>query len=451
MKTTGQKGQGFCGLRGCFPFSRGRSPFLRGCLQFLRGCLPYVPGLFLFLLPTLGAAQRTEVYADNIATVRVGVNGDFGHLPVARLGSDDVVQVAFDELSHDFHRYTYRIVHLDATFEPTESLFESDYLDATAEEGVVEDYEQSMNTSVLYTHYRISLPNDYMRPLLSGNYALTVYDDADTDEPQALLKVFFHVVEDGAAVSASGTTDTDIDRNGTHQQIDVSLSWQKDLPLRDPDTEIYLIVLQNDAWQTAVRGVPSTGQTVGGLSWTHCRPLIFPAGNEYRKFEVPSTRYPGMHVNAVSYHAPYYHVELMPDAPRRNYLYDEDQNGRYVPLSDRGGDPETEAEYVRVHFTVDASAMEATPALTLDGRWVPALPADRYRLEYHPDRGAYTAALFLKQGYYSYRYLCTPAPQVVEGDYWQTENEYTLLVYYRQTGARYDRLIAHRTASYRPR
>ncbi len=440
-----------CNIRERSQFLRERFQFLRGCSQFLRERFPLALSLLLLLLPTFAAAQRTEVNADNIATVRVAENRDFNRLPVPRLGSGDEVQVTFDELSHDFHRYTYRIVHLDATFKPTESLFESDYLDATADEGVVEHSEQSMNTSVLYTHYRISLPNDYMRPLLSGNYALTVYNDADTDEPEALFKVFFHIVEDGAAVNASATTDTDIDRNGTHQQIDVALTWQKNLPLRDPDTEIYLVALQNDAWQTAVCGVPSTGQTVGGLTWTHCRSLIFPAGNEYRKFEVPSTRYPGMHVNAVGYRAPHYHAELMPDAPRRNYLYDEDQNGRYVPLSDRGGDPTTEAEYVWVHFLVDASAMEENPTLMLDGRWATAQPAERYQLEYHPEEQAYTAALFLKQGYYSYRYLCASDTQVVEGNYWQAENEYTLLVYYRQTGARYDRLIAHRTASYRPR
>ncbi len=408
-------------------------------------------GLLLCLFPLPATGQRTEVYAENIATVRIGVNGAFGRLPVMRLGGDDELQITFDELSHDFHRYTYSIAHLDADFRPSEDLFESDYLDATDEVGLVEDYEQSMNTSVLYTHYTISLPNAYMRPLLSGNYALTVFDDADTDEPQALLKVFFYVVEDGAAVSASGTTDTDIDRNDTHQQLNVTLTWLKDFPLRDPDKEIYLVALQNDDWQTAVRGPRSTGQTVRGMKWEHCRPLIFPAGNEYRKFEIPSTRYPGMHANSVSYHEPYYHIELMPDAPRRNYLYDEDQNGRFVPLGDRGGDANVEAEYVWVHFFVDASGLESEVPLYIDGRWAVKTGDDRYKMQYLPEQRAYIGDLFLKQGYYSYRYLNAAEPQDVEGNYWQTENEYTLLVYYRQTGARYDRLIAHRTASYRPR
>ncbi len=130
----------------------------------------FATGLAALLAVAYGAAQRTEIYDKNIHTVSVQVNGRTADpLPVMRLGTDDVLRLSFDELSHDYHRYTYRIEHLDADFKKEDGLFESDYVQATADEGIIEESAQSMNTSVLYTHYTLDLPNDYMRPLLSGN------------------------------------------------------------------------------------------------------------------------------------------------------------------------------------------------------------------------------------------------------------------------------------------
>ncbi len=410
----------------------------------------------LALMPLWALGQRTEIYTPGVRTVEVRVNDNvLGTLPVMRLGTGDVLHVSFDELSHDYHRYTYKIVHLNAEFKAEESLFESDYVQATADEGVIENYSQSMNTSVLYTHYSLDLPNDYMRPLLSGNYELTVFDENEDGEQQPVLRTYFYVSEDIAAVLPSATTNTDIDWNGTHQQINVALTWQKDLILRDPDSEVRLIVLQNNRWDQAVVAPAPTGHTVNGLKWEHCKALIIPAGNEYRKFEVQSTQYPGLHTDGIRYHEPYYHVALRPDAPRKNYLYDEDQNGRFVPLAAYNADPDTGADYVWIHFRLDMPELLGGETVYLNGEWTYDRFLPQYALTYNRETEAYETAQLLKQGYYSYQYVVvSPEGQKsqaeVEGDYWQTENEYTLLVYYRQTGARYDRLLGWRTSSYRP-
>ncbi|MDE6101082.1 MAG: DUF5103 domain-containing protein, partial [Paramuribaculum sp.] len=54
-----------------------------------------------------------------------------------------------------------------------------------------------------------------------------------------------------------------------------------------------------------------------------------------------------------------------------------------------------------------------------------------------------------KQGAYNYQYLAVPrgastrgSTSVVEGDRYQTANEYLVKVYFRQPGSRYDRLVA---------
>lgn len=412
--------------------------------------------LALLVSPAL-SAQTTELLSQNVQTVTLRVNDAATPtaFPVMRQGAGDHLYIGFDELSHDYHRYTYKIEHLDAEFQPTDGLFESDYLQTTTDEPYIDDYSQSMNTTQLYTHYSLTLPNADVRPLLSGNYRLTVYDDNDEGEPRPLLRTYFAISEDAAAVNATATTDTEIDHNDRHQQLSVMVTWPDRLAVRDAESEVRLLVVPNECFADAKVAPAPTGQTIDGFRWEHCRGLIFPAGNEYRKFEVPSTRYPGLHGNGVRYYEPYYHVELMPDEPRRNYLYDEDQNGRFVPLAENSSDADTEADYVWVHFTLQTDEPLEGTSVTVDGRWAAKADDQRYQLRYNDATHAYEGGVFLKQGYYSYRYVAhLPGDKrdaaLIEGDFFQTENEYTFLLYYRQTGARYDRLVGYRTASYRP-
>jgi hypothetical protein len=72
-------------------------------------------------------------------------------------------------------------------------------------------------------------------------------------------------------------------------------------------------------------------------------------------------------------------------------------------------------------------------------------------MTYNHDTNCYEKELTLKQGYYSYQYLVEMskgnyAPVDTEGNFYQTENQYTSLIYYKGTGERADRLIAHAEA-----
>jgi hypothetical protein len=416
-----------------------------------RKCCVALAAAVMVTAPMLG--QTTEVYASNIRTVVLRVNDIAGGaLPVMRQGRGDRLNVSFDEMSHDYHRYVYRVEHVDADFRPEEGLFVSDYVRATADEGLIEDFRESRNTTVLYTHYSFSLPNDYLKPLLSGNYRLTVYD-AEADDETPLWRAYFAVAEDAVSITATASTDTEIDRSDTHQQLAVEVSW-RGMNVQDARREMRLVVRQNDRPTTAVCP-PATGQTLNALRWEHTRGLLFDAGNEYRKMELPSTRYPGLHTLSVGYNEPYYHATLFTDEVRRHYLYDEDQNGRSVTVADDVDDVDTEADYLWVHFALQTDSPFDGAHVYVNGRWTHDAFLPEYELTYHAENGCYEGSLFLKQGYYSYQYVvvdadgrATPAP--AEGDFYQTENEYTLLVYYRPRGSRYDRLVGTRTFSYRP-
>ena len=413
--------------------------------------------LLLFVFVTAcGWAQRSVVYDQNVRSLCLETKHGVSGLPVLVLGGDDVLQVSFDDLTHEYRRFSYRIEHVGADFLTDEGLFDSEYMEADDEWLVIENYQQSINTSVLYNHYSFRLPNVGMRPILSGNYRVLINVENEEGEAVRAVEAYFAVVEQKTGIMLSGTTNTDVDHNKTHQQISVEVN-HSGLTLRNALEELKIIVMQNGRWDNAAEWPKPTAQTGSSLKWEYCRDLIFKAGNEYRKFEQMSTRYPGMFVDKVRYFDPYYYATVRLDSPRENYLYDEDQNGKYVHRTDGGKDTDVEADYMQILFQLDMPPM-LDADIYVDGLWTGNQFLPQYKMRYNAESKAYEALVLLKQGYYSYQYLVVPhggplkgSTADVEGDFFQTENNYTVLVYYRPRGSRYDQLVGWRTASYRPR
>ena len=141
--------------------------------------------------------------------------------PVTTLGGAPI-HISFDDQTHEYHRYTYRIEHCEADWSVSEEIFTSDYIDGFTEGNLIEDIEESLNTNVLYTHYHLSIPNEHCRLKMSGNYRITVLDDNNDEEP--MFSACFMVVDPRMSISLGVTTNTDIDVNQSHQQVSM-LAW----------------------------------------------------------------------------------------------------------------------------------------------------------------------------------------------------------------------------------
>lgn len=407
------------------------------------------------LSPLAAQPGRTTLVAPTIKTLRLTVDDDPTRLPILKLGGTERLEVSFDEFSHEYHRFTYRLEHCDYKGDQTDNIFESDYVQSAAESEVIEDYTTSVNTTVLYTHYRFELPNARMRPLLAGNYKLIVETEDDEGEIRPVIETYFAVLSPSTKIGIRLSSDTEIDLRDRHQQLTLTVDCEG-LGLRDGAEEIKTVVLQNHRYDNARFAVPPTAQNASSLLWEHCRPFIFTAGNEYRRMEMVSTRYPGMHGDVMRWHDPFYHYILMEDEPRRNYLYDEDQDGLFLIKCENSGDPDSEADYVMTHFSLLMPPI-ADGNVYVAGRFAATGLSSAYRMEYNDRNAAYEAVIPLKMGYYNYQYLVTNdrlqgvgTTAKTEGDYYQTENKYTVLVYYRPTGGRYWSLAGLAEAIYKP-
>ncbi len=413
----------------------------------------YISFLFSLLCLSVGMrAQRTEVYAPHIQTVQVIANDDYNAPAIITLEAGEYVEISFDELSHDYHRYQYVLSHANVDWTPS-NLSDIDYLDGF-NNNPIEDYETSVNTTMPYTHYRLKLPNDEVRMTLSGNYIVTVYDDSDSNKP--IFKTCFRILDKQVNVSAVVSSDTEIDRNKGHQQVSFNVNY-KGYTIRNPQQEIKVQVMQDGRTDNMVTGVVPTYVGPDELRYTHNRALIFPAGNEYRRFETVSTRYANMGVMSLQFHDPYYHATLFPSEPRtKNYSYDEDQNGRYLIRYDDATDNNIEADYFFVHFSLPWEDPFIDGKLYLEGEFT----YDNFNLQsemkYNKETYAYESVQLLKQGAYNYQYLYVPNGSTkgetgpVEGNYYETENEYLILIYNRAFGERYDKLIGMQLVKFRP-
>ena len=408
--------------------------------------------ILLFCSATCLMAQRTEVLSPHIQTVQLIVNDDYRLPTIIKLGSDDYIDISFDQLSHDYHRYQYILSHCDANWERS-NLSDFDFLDGF-NNNYIEDAETSMNTMVPYTHYRFTLPNEYVRLTISGNYMIEIFDEDDMSKP--VLKTYFRVAESQVSISASVSSDTDIDRNKSHQQVSFDINY-KGYTIRNPQQEVKVHVLQNNRIDNMVSNVLPSYVSPNELRYTNNRSLIFPAGNEYRRFEIVSTKYAGMGVESLGYYAPYYHATLYPDHLRTlNYLYDSDQNGKYLVRYNDAVDSNTEADYFFVHFALDSDHLLTGGNVYLQGEFTYDLFNEQTQMKYNSDSYMYESVQLLKQGSYNYQYLYVPQGSTkgetgpTEGNYYQTENEYLILVYHKPFGERYDRLIGVKQITFTP-
>ena len=169
----------------------------------------------------LQSQAENRTYSPQVKTLQAVVNKDWLSPTVMRLYGNDFLNIAFDELSHDSHRYIYRLEHCEADWTGSEDIFEADWLEGF-NDNVIEKFEHSINTVVPYTHYQLQIPNDRCRLKLSGNYRLYIIDD-DTNETVASVE--FMVTEQTMLLSMAATTNTDIDVNGSHQQVSFKLSY----------------------------------------------------------------------------------------------------------------------------------------------------------------------------------------------------------------------------------
>lgn len=367
----------------------------------------------------------------------------------------NTLEVSFDCMTHDIRQYSYTVLHLNADFTPS-GLQSGEYVEGFTTADIT-DYALSNQTQRDYTHYTFFFPNEDMRLTKSGNYVLHIYEDGDRDKTVA--DVCFSVVEPLVGIEEQVLARTVKEINGRYQQVDIDLDM-KHLPSFNP-SEITLVVRQNNRWDNAVVVRQPTYVESQRLRYMNHDALVFEGGNEYRHFDTYSVYYAGYNVNRIRYEHPDYHAFLEVDANRgvisgvtdktgAPYVQEYDSDGQWLVNAERTDYPDTDAEYMWVHWMLPMDVPFLDGSVYVGGDVFGNRMTLANRMQYDNEHRCYYLSALLKQGGYDYQYWFVPKGEKkatllrTEGSHWQTENMYSIAVYYRPMGERYDRLVGYR-------
>ncbi len=414
--------------------------------------------LVFTLLPFLTFGQDENLryedytYLDNIKSVKFHVEGLLLSMPIVNLRSNTALELSFDDLSPDYREYVYTIVHCDADWQPS-NLAETEYIDGFTEE-VIDDYDYSFKTKSIYTHYYLYLPNEDMQFTKSGNYLLKVYENED--EKRLAITRRFMVVEPVVSVIPNVVRPAKVSKSRTHQEVDFTIT-HKGFEIRNPRQELSVTVMQNGRWDNAITNLKPLFSRAEEQVFDYQDKIVFPAGKEFRYLDLRSLRYGSENIQYVDYINDLYEVSLYQDKKRSNggYREFEDINGNFVIETLEEDNNDLESDYANVLFTLKSPGeMYDYDVYIFGGLSDWELRSD-CRMVYNPAVNAYVGKLLLKQGYYNYLYAAVNKAtgeidfEETEGNWFEAKNNYTILVYYRPFGSRYDHLIGAYTFSSR--
>jgi hypothetical protein len=409
--------------------------------------------LFSFLILLTGSAgslfsQAIEdrVYSEHIHSVRLfpmGTQQDSQlDAPVVAISGSRPLVLLFDDIAYDPEQYTVKLIHCDANWQKS-ALRDNDF-STEFNQYNIQDYDYSVNTRIPYIHYKFTVP----RVTKSGNYVLKVYRNRNEDE--VLLTRRFMVYEELFTVGASIVPPAQTEDRKALQQINVSVNYSK-AELTDPTTQVKVLIRQNQRWDNARFLAKPTFLNQNSKSIRY-EPFdgssTFKAGNEFRFVDLRFIRATGVNVAEIKVEETVIFANAQADKPRPGGVYSQylDLNGQYiVHTNDRpGGDPELESEYIYTTFHLDA---EAGKDIRMIGAMTGWGNSPESKMNYDPKSKSYSTSLLMKQGWYDYQYaLATPEgyeSESIEGSFFETENEYEVLVYYRALGSRYDQLAGY--------
>lgn len=368
--------------------------------------------------------------------------------PVLVLGSNQSLTLRFDILEEEVRSLGYRIVHCSFDWTPS-ILSESDYINGFYTDQI-SDMKHSLSTWTPYWHYQLVFPNEQMRPSLSGNYILLVFDDGDPEK--VILSRRFRVLEEKCGILPNIHRATAIEWRNTHQEIDFQVDITG-LSLSNPYKELLVEIIQNGDHQHSIRNLKPIFVNGKIVDYNFEEGNLFEGGSEYRFLDIRTTRFL---TGSLSYFEPALGAEPMqahlkpePRTATQRYSSSEDLNGKFIHTIYEGRDAHLEADYLTVHFALKALPDFSESPVFVQGKLTDHRIEKPFRMTYNQDSARFELKLLLKQGLYNYRYVTLdpsgmPSTLETEGSHQETENSYEILVYLREPVSRFDRLIGYK-------
>ena len=350
------------------------------------------------------------------------------------------LELSFDDLEGDQKDYYYKLQLMNHDWTPSR-LISNQYIEGFQSNTIL-TIQNSFNTRQNYTHYSIRFPNQNTRITKSGNYLLSVLDRDD----EVVFTRRFVLYESAAVVGVSVSRGRELKNTNEQQTVNFTVNYPS-IRVNNPNQEIHVAVLQNQNWRSALTGIQPQFYKPNQLIYRHTNKTNFWGGNEYLFFDNKIIRNASINVQRVE-RKDVFHNYLYPYKNRevKNYSYNPDINGQYIIRTIEGSDSKTEADYAMMHFTLEVEKEFLNKEVYVYGGFNNFEFTEENRMVFNASTKSYQSNFLLKQGFYNYTFVTrsyddTISESEIRGNFSKTENEYTVLVYYKALGALFDRVI----------
>lgn len=395
--------------------------------------------LLIVIFTNLGYGQIDFSQPDYIKTVILKPIIHNYYAPIIKLGES--IQLSFDDLHADEHTYSYKIIHCDADWTHS-NLSETEFVKGYAEDRI-NTYENAFNTLQPYTHYSVTFPNEHTELLISGNYIVAVLNE----DNEVVFKRSFVVYEPKVTVGVALYKSRDISSIHTKQSVEFIIN-NPTFRFNNPSQEIYPVILQNNNWQTAISGLKPQFFRGTQILYKYNKETSYFGGNEFLFFDSKAIRNSSLNIAKAELVEDLYHTYLYTNEERIDhpYTYFKDINGNFIIRNLTSENPTTEADYSWVHFSLSCLENLEGKAVYVSGNFNNWQLNDRNVMKYNTTTGLYEAKILLKQGFYNYQFVTKNregkiSNYDIDGSFYETENDYTVLIYYKGFGSRYTQVI----------
>ncbi len=386
-------------------------------------------------LNTLCAQDNILIQAPkNIKSIVLKPNKINVYHPIIKLG--ETIQFSFDDINSEEEIYSYKIEHCDYNWKKSD-LVSSEYISGFSNDRI-RDYENSFNTLQPYTHYDVKIPNSTMRIIKTGNYLISVINEEENIIFTRKFIVYQNLVDVGVSVHRSR------DVSFINEKHDVQfIINHPNINIRDPYNDVKVAIYRNMDWNSVIKNIKPKYVKNGQLLYNYVSKISFWSGNEYLYFDTKEIRNATNNIQRTRLDN-IFNTYLYYDEEQYNkaYSFNQDVNGSFVLRTIDSEDISLEGDYSKIHFSLESFKNIGDKNIYIYGSFNDWQISDENRMTYNSKTKLYETALLLKQGFYNYTYVTADESRNINisdivGSFYQTENEYTVIVYYKSFGDRY--------------
>ncbi len=379
------------------------------------------------------------IYKSNIRFPEVYKTGSDQTNNIIDLNSNQQLIFQFDDIDNDIKNYSYQVIHCNPDWSVSD-LIHMQYMQGFESYNITESHF-SQNVTRLYTHYQFTFPNEFMKPTISGNFIMKVFE---TNDPENIIFTRrFMVVENILSFpEAKIRYPSMVEIRNTHQELYFTINTEN-IVVQDYINDFKVNIIQNNRWDNPIIGLSPQYINTKEVKFNYMNgESSFAAGNQYRYIDIKTLQIITEPIVDIKIEGGTYHIRLRDEVVRnyRNYQNRPDINGRYTVYNQDGFSNTIDPDYADIYFTLPADEAFLGKEIFLIGNFSFGQMLDTYRMKYDSYRSVYWLAMPFKQGYYNYMFSVKDSKTgmgdvtPIEGSYAECENDYTIMAYVRRPG-----------------